>query len=242
MGTLEKQCVPKVHEKQKSSETVDIRQNLSSNFTSLFLGNATGGSRAPKRKCIIESESDSSSESDEDPDNKEEVEDSTNSTPSYCIPKKGRRIWDSKQMENLRKNFKNLENLDDSVLAFLSFCDIASREGKKDKQNRVLTEKMAENYENVKKFPVRVEAGDDWCTEKAHDSWFLRGYVGNSQDLWVHARKKIGMAGLDPISNYETVSVGINGLLSSKVWHKVHSPSSKSLSICMLRNHAVNSA
>ena len=56
-------------------------------------------------------------------------------------------------MENLRKNFKNLENLDDSVLAFLSFRNIASREGKKDKQNRVLTEKMAENYENVKKIP-----------------------------------------------------------------------------------------
>ena len=106
MGTLEKQCVSKVHEIQKSSEKVDIRENLSSNFTSLFLGNATGGSRATKRKRIIESESDSSSESDEDPDNEEEVEDSTNSTPSYRIPKKGRRIWDSKQMENLRKNFK----------------------------------------------------------------------------------------------------------------------------------------
>ena len=104
-----------------------------------------------------------------------------------------------------------------TLLAFLSFRDIASREGKKDKQNRVLTKKMAENYENVKKFLVRVEAGNDLCTEKAHDCRFLRGYVGNSQDLWVQARKKIGMAGLDPISNYETVSVGINGLLSSKV-------------------------
>ena len=183
-----------------------------------------------------------SSESDEDPDNEEEVEDSTNSAPSYRIPKKRRRIWDSKQMENLRKNFKNLENLDDSVLAFLSFRDIASREGKKDKQNRVLTEKMAENYENVKKFLIRVEAGNDLCTKKAHDCRFLRGYVGNSQDLWVQARKKIGMASLDPISNYETVSVRINGLLSSKVWHEVHSPSSKSLSIRMLTNHAVNSA
>ena len=119
-------------------------------------------------------------------------------------------------MENLRKNFKTLKTWM-TVLAFLSFRDIASREGKKDKQNRVLTEKMAENYENVKKFPVRVEAGNDLCTKKAHDCRFLRGYVGNSQDLWVQARKKIGMAGLDPISNYETVSVGINGLLSSKV-------------------------
>ena len=94
----------------------------------------------------------------------------------------------------LKANGK-LENLDDSVLAFLSFRDIASREGKKDKQNRVLTEKMAENYENVKKFSVRVEAGNDLCTKKSHDCRFLRGYVGNSQDLWVQAMKKIGMAG-----------------------------------------------
>ena len=101
---------------------------------------------------------------------------------------------------------------------------------------------MAENYEKVKKFPVRVEAGNNLCTEKAHDCRFLRGYVGNSQDLWVQARKKIGMAGLDPISNYETVSVGINGLLSSKVWHEVYSPSSKLLAIRMLTNHTVNSA
>ena len=195
---------------------------MSSHFTSLFLGIATGGPRASKRKRIaqiIESDSDSTSDSDSDPDKEEEADDPATETPSYRIPKKGRRLWDSKQIENLRKNFKNIENLDDSVLAFLSFRDIASREGKKDKQNRVLTEKLSENYEKVKKFPVRVEAGEDLCLEKAHDSRFLRGYVGNSQDLWVQARKKIGIPGLDPIANYETVSVGINSFLSSRVWH-----------------------
>ena len=218
---------------------------MSSHFTSLFLGIATGGPRAIKRKRIaqiIESDSDSTSDSDSDPDKEEEADDPATETPSYRIPKKGRRLWDSKQIENLRKNFKNIENLDDNVLAFLSFRDIASREGKKDKQNRVLTEKLSENYEKVKKFPVRVEAGEDLCLEKAHDSRFLRGYVGNSQDLWVQARKKIGIAGLDPIANYETVSVGINGFLSSRVWHEVHSPSSKLLSIRMLTDHAMKSA
>ena len=126
---------------------------MSSHFTSLFLGIATGGPRASKRKRIaqiIESDSDSTSDSDSDPDKEEEADDPATETPSYRIPKKGRRLWDSKQIENLRKNFKNIENLDDSVLAFLSFRDIASREGKKDKQNRVLTEKLSENYEKVK--------------------------------------------------------------------------------------------
>ena len=162
--------------------------------------------------------------------------------PPIAFLRKEEGFGTQSKWKTLGKISKNLENFYDSVLAFLSFRDIASREGKKDKQNRMLTEKMAENYEKVKKFPVRVQAGNNLCTEKAHDCRFLRGYVGNSQDLWVQARKKIGMAGLDPISNYETVSVGINGLLSSKVWHEVHSPSSKSLSIRMLTNHAVNSA
>ena len=128
MGTLEKQCVSKVHEKQKSSERVDIRENLSSNFTSLFLGNATGGSRATKRKRIIESESDSSSELDADPDNEEELEDSTNSTPSYCIPKKGRRIWDSKQMENLKTWM---------TVCWPSCLSATSRQGKARRTNRI---------------------------------------------------------------------------------------------------------
>ena len=145
-------------------------------------------------------------------------------------------------MENLRKNLKNIKHIDDSVLAFLSFRDISNNEGKKNKQNRVLTEKLAENYERIRKFPVRVEAGDDLCTERAHDARFLRGNVGNSQELWVQARRKLGIAGLNPISSYETVSIGINGFISGRVWHEVHSPSSKLLSIRMLTEHAMKSA
>ena len=144
-------------------------------------------------------------------------------------------------MANLRKNFKNIEHLDDNVLAFLSFRDISSNEGKKDKQNKFLTEKLAENYEKVKKFPTKVEAGEDSCTDRAHDARFLRGYVGNSQELWVQARQKLGLTGLDPIANYETVSVGINGFISARVWHEVHSPSSKHLSIRMFTSHALKS-
>ena len=114
--------------------------------------------------------------------------------------------------------------------------------GKKDKSNKILTEKLAENYEKLRCFGTRNEAGEDQCTGNAHTSRFLRGYVGNSQDLWIQARKHMGLSGLDPISNYETVSVGIIGLISSRVWHEVHSPSSKILSIRMLTNSAMKSA
>ena len=202
---------------------------------------ASPAAKKKRYSKTIESSSDSSSDSDDEPDNEEKIEKDAGADPQYHIPRKGKRIWDSKQMANLRKNFKNIEHLDDNVLAFLSFRDISSNEGKKDKQNKFLTEKLAENYEKVKKFPTKVEAGEDSCTDRAHDARFLRGYVGNSQELWVQARQKLGLTGLDPIANYETVSVGINGFISARVWHEVHSPSSKHLSIRMFTSHALKS-
>ena len=96
-----------------------------------------GESSQLKRKRILkpaESDSDSSSDSDDELDDEETVDSTPDNTSSYRIPKKGRRIWDTKQMENLRKNFKNIEHLDDNVLAFLSFRDISSNEGKKTKK------------------------------------------------------------------------------------------------------------
>ena len=224
---------------------MDFQQNVQNTHPFLFLGISVEESCGGKRKRISKpaaSSSESSSESDDDPDGDELADPTVSTASSYRIPKKGRCLWDAKQIENLRKNFKNIEHIDDSVLAFLSFWDISNNEGKKDKQNRVLTEKLAENYERVRKFPVKVEAGEDLCTERAHDARFLRGYVGNSQELWVQARRKLGIAGLDPISSYETVSIGINGFISGRVWHEVHSPSSKLLSIRMLTEHAMKSA
>jgi hypothetical protein len=109
---------------------------------------------------------------------------------------------------------------------------------KKNSKSLFLTEKLSENFERVKSFGVDVQAGQDFCMGEAHHARFLRGYVGNSQELWLQARKKIGMAGLDPISNYETVSIGLNGFFSSKLWHEVHSPSSKLLTIRMLTSSA----
>jgi hypothetical protein len=127
-------------------------------------------------------------------------------------------------------------------LARLTFKEIVGMGGKKDKNHKYLTEKLADNYERVRSFGVEVPAGQDYCTGQAHEARFLRGYVGNSQELWLQARRKIGLTGLDPISNYETVSIGLNGLLSSRVWHEVHSPSSKMLSIRMLTNSSIKTA
>lgn len=116
----------------------------------------------------------------------------------------------------------------------LTFSEIAKLGGRKEKGGRVLSEKLAANFERTKSFPTLVEAGEDDCTGQVHKSRFLRGYVGNSQDLWTQGRRVLGLSGLPPISNYETVTMGLNGFVSARVWHEVHNPSSKVLSIRML--------
>ncbi len=185
------------------------------------------------------SESQTSTDSEPDPDDGDTGEDDRNTR--YKIPKKSK-LWNPEQIANLRKNFPCVEHLDDSILACLSFKEIANMGGKRDRNSKILTEKLAANYDRVRKFGVRVEAGEDHCTGIAHEARFLRGYVGNSQDLFVQARKVLGIAGLDPISNYETVSTGLNGYIGAKVWHEIHSPSSKVLSIRMLTDSAVKTA
>jgi hypothetical protein len=158
------------------------------------------------------------------------------------IPKKSKALWSESELKNLKKNFKAMETIDDSILARLTLKEIIALGGKRDKNQKYLTEKLADNYERVRSFGVEVEAGQDYCTGKAHAARFLRGYVGNSQELWLQARRTIGLTGLDPISNYETVSIGLNGFISSRVWHEVHSPSSKMLTIRMLTPSAMKSA
>ncbi len=55
------------------------------------------------------------------------------------------------------------------------------------------------------------------CTGIVHMARFLRGYVGDGKDLWIHARQFLGPEGIAPICNYEVVSMGLGDLLTPKV-------------------------
>ncbi len=145
-------------------------------------------------------------------------------------------------MANLRKNFRCLVNIDDDILCTLTWKDIQETAARNEKSAKVLSERLAANFDTVSGFAVRVEAGEDDCTGQGHDARFLRGYVGNSQDLWQQAKRVQGRTGLPPIANYETVTIGLNGYLSSKVWHEVHNPSSKAMSIRLLSDSAMKTS
>jgi len=139
-------------------------------------------------------------------------------------------------------NFSHLAHIDDSILATLDFKDFHSSGQKRDKSGKFLVEKMADNFEKVKNFPLEVSAGKHDLLGEAHEITFARGYVGDSRELWLKARQKWGLNGVPAISNYETVSIGLNGLISSKLWHEIHSPSSKHLSLRLLTNSATRPA
>jgi hypothetical protein len=107
---------------------------------------------------------------------------------------------------------------------------------------KALSRLMAANYESVVSFPEKIDAGLDDCVGQVHSARFLRGYVGDAQDLWIQARNHLGPDGLDPIANYELVTLGVGDLMTLKVWEEVHKPNSRSLSIRMLSKHTVEIA
>jgi hypothetical protein len=72
------------------------------------------------------------------------------------IPKKSKALWSESELKNLKKNFKAMETIDDSILARLTLKEIIALGGKRDKNQKYLTEKLADNYERVRSF--RVEA------------------------------------------------------------------------------------
>ncbi len=118
-----------------------------------------------------------------------------------------------------------LKNLDTSVLKGASLRDItAFGNNKKMTNSKFLSQTMTSNFEHLQNFPENIPAGSDDCTGHVHMARFLRGYVGDGQDLWVQARKFWGPEGIPPICNYEVVSMGLGDLLSHKVWEKIHRP------------------
>jgi len=136
----------------------------------------------------------------------------------------------------LRKNFRGLEGIDDSILANASLTDftVMSRHkagGGAGGGSKLLSKAMAATYEELAATATKVAAGEDDCTGVAHSSRFLRGYVGDSVGLWQQGRNAVGIEGLDPISHYDTVNVGLGGLISNKGWAEAHNPGSKQLSI-----------
>jgi hypothetical protein len=204
-----------------------------------------------QRSRIRISDSTEESSSSEEEDSSSSEEEGNNHTANsgntkqdnYRIPKLIKNgPWSSEELENFRKNWPQLRNFDDSILKNASLKELAGIGKSKSSHSKLLSDRLARNYETVLNFPTQIEAGTDDCVGRAHSSRFIRGYVADHQELWIQARTTIGVDGLDPITNYELLSMGVGDLLTPPVWEELHKPNSRILSIRMLSTKSVELA
>ena len=101
---------------------------------------------------------------------------------------------------------------------------------------------MQKNLEKIKKNPMKVEAGEDNRSNKLHKSRFIGGHICQNSEIWLEARETVGIAGLDPISRYDSEGVGLSGHIDCHIWALLHNPGSKDISITRLSPEALKAA
>ena len=101
---------------------------------------------------------------------------------------------------------------------------------------------MQKNLEKIKRNPVKIEAGEDNRSDKLHESWFIGGHICQNSEIWLKARESVGIAGLTPISRYDSEGVGLSGNINSHIWALLHNPGAKEISITRLSPEALKAA
>ena len=200
---------------------------------------------------LSESSSSSEAESDKesndfDPENSSDS-DSTlkNAKKKYKIPKLQYGHRTKKQVELMRQDFPNLKHHPDDTFRTYSLTELIrldSKMSKDSKSAKKLTEKLQKNHEKCKSKPVQVKSGEDNRADILHEARFLGGHTCKNAEIWIQARKKIGITGLDPIAHYDIDSVGMNDRINSTIWAALHNPGSRELSIRMLSFEALKAA
>jgi hypothetical protein len=186
------------------------------------------------------SSSSASSSDDEEGDSRAEAK---RSKINQCKFKYGDRS--NEEIERMRQDFPNLAHHQVETFKTLSWSEIIrldSRLENSAKLTKKLTEKLAKNLEKSKKFPAKIQAGEDNRADLLHDARFLGGHTCRHTDIWLHARKVIGLTGLEPISLYDSECLGMSNHINSHIWAELHNPGSKEISIKMLSPQALKAA
>ena len=93
--------------------------------------------------------------------------------------------------------------------------------------------------EKIKANPKNFPEGQDNRANIFHEARFIGGHMCNNEEIWLHARKTIGLIGIEPTSRYDAENVGMSGNINSHVWACLHNPGSKELSIKMLSTNGL---
>lgn len=110
------------------------------------------------------------------------------------------------------------------------------------KFSKKLSEKLSKNLDRTKSFPEKIEAGEDNSSNILHKARFLRGHTCRNSEIWLKARETVGYSGLDPITRYDSDSLGLQGRLNSHLWEILHSPGKKDVSIRMFSPASLKAA
>jgi len=102
----------------------------------------------------------------------------------------------------MKKQFPQLSSFTEQMFRIFSVKDLlmmdSSSSARKKKDSKILSERLSANLEKLNESPMEVPSGKDNCADLLHEARFLRGARGKSQDVWVAARKKLGLTGFGP--------------------------------------------
>ena len=166
-----------------------------------------------------------------------------NSLPK--IPKHKFSSRSKAEVDRLRSDLPNLSHHPDDTFRSLSLTELIRLDNKLEsggKSGKKLSEKLAKNLDNIKKFPKKIEAGEDNRADIIHKSRFLGGHICKNSEIWLKTRETLGISGLDPISRYDSEGVGLEGNLNGHIWAALHNPGAKDISIRMLSPEALKIA
>jgi hypothetical protein len=89
--------------------------------------------------------------------------------------------------------------------------------------------KMAKNLDKLRTSPITIPEGLDDRISILHSARFLGGAVTSGPQLWLMARKVIGLEGLTPLANYDLACIGLAGSVTLKGCIEAHNPGSQNL-------------
>lgn len=75
-----------------------------------------------------------------------------------------------------------------------------------------------------------------------HEARFLPGPTCKHTDMWLAARRHVGLTRVEPVSKYDSEGLGLSGRLNSVIWAQRHNLGSNELSIEMLAPGALEAA
>lgn len=152
-----------------------------------------------------------------------------------AIPTMGTAISDG-DLATLKTRFPFLTAFSDSFLRATPLGTLMKMESSQMKRQELekakdTEDRLAANSMNLDQDYREVMAGRDNRCSTLHAARFLCGASCSAGQLWMEARKVIGLNGFPPVGTYDMEAVGLAGVVTSKGWAEIHNPASSRLSI-----------